>query len=72
MNTAEAKDKVESDADFVNIKRFDYSLAKLIERYPDGCPDHIIAQALLVSEDDVGRLYADVVGKMRGLMGVRD
>jgi hypothetical protein len=70
MNSDEAKRLVETDPDFVYTKRFSFSLKKLLERYPDGCPDRVIAQALLVSEPEVEELYQKAVIKLRLLMGV--
>lgn len=70
MTTEEALKRINSDPDFVAIKRYDYSLAKLLERFPDGAPDRTIAQALLIAEDDVERLYADIVARLRERMKV--
>lgn len=60
------------DPEFVRMKRYGYSIAKLEARYPDGCPDKIIASALMIKEDEVEPRYDGVVVKMRGLMGVED
>lgn len=72
MTAAEAKTMIETDEDFVFLKRYDYSLAKLLERYPDGCPDRIIAAALMVTEDDVAQMWDRIVEKLRNAMGVED
>ena len=72
MMIQEIRKKVEEDPDFVNLKRFDYSLAKLLERYPDGCPAHVVAHALAMTEEDAEDLYAVAVAKLKILMGVKD
>ena len=64
------KDLVRTDPDFVNIKRFDYSLARLMDRYPDGAPDTVIADALMVDEAAVDRIYQLIIKKMRQYMVV--
>ena len=69
MTTDEVKNKIKEDEDFVYVKRFDYSLSKLLERYPEGCPNRVIAQALMVTEDDVDAMYNDIVAKLRGRIG---
>lgn len=61
---------VENDPDFVNVRRFQYSLDKLKERYPEGAPDHVIAAALMITEDDVASIYEQVIVKLRELMKV--
>lgn len=70
MNPIEAKKKVETEPDFIALKRFDFSLEKLLERYPEGCPDRIIANALMIAEAEVEELYEKAVAKLRIIMGV--
>lgn len=70
MTTEDANRLIEEDPDFVALKRFDYSLEAVVARYPDGCSDRIVSQALMVTEDDVQTMYDDVVAKLRRLMGV--
>ncbi len=66
MTTEEALRRINEDPDFVLLKRFDYSIVKLLARYPDGVPnDKIIAQALLITEEDVENLYGTIVEKLR-------
>ena len=72
MTMTEIRQRVETDPDYINLKRFDFSLRKLLVRYPDGCPDHIIAQALILNESEVETTYNNVVIRLRTLMGVRD
>ena len=68
----EARARLVDDEDYICLKRFDFSLAKLLERYPEGCPDRIAAQALLMTEEQVCEMYDDVVQKLRQLMNVQD
>ncbi len=66
MTTEEALNKLQTDPDFIYLKRFDYSLAKLLKRYPEGVPNNkLIAQALMITEEDVDRLYADIVESLK-------
>lgn len=58
------------DPSYIALKRFDYSITNLLDRYPSSCPDHVIAAALLISESDVEIEYQRIVLKLRGLMGV--
>jgi hypothetical protein len=70
MTTQQAKTLIESDEDFVYSKRSNYSIAELMKRHPDGCPNRIIASVLMVTEDDVDEWYARIVTKLRNAMGV--
>lgn len=70
MNEQETNRKVHEEPDFVNSKRYDYSLQKLEERYPDGAPDSVIASALMIEEEEVEPEFDKVVVKLREKMGV--
>lgn len=66
MNSTEAKDRLLTDPDFIYSKRFDNSLRKLLERYPDGtAPSKVIAQALMVTEDELEELETAIITKIR-------
>jgi hypothetical protein len=69
MTSQEAKTLIENDEEFVFLKRFDFSLSKVIERYPEGCPTRVIAQALFMTEEEVESLYESIVAKLRFFMG---
>jgi hypothetical protein len=71
MNEAEVKKLIETDPDFVCARRFGNSLSRLEERYPDGCPDHVIASALGISEDEVQEKMDTIIEKLRTAMGVK-
>jgi hypothetical protein len=62
-------ERLAQDPDFILTKRFGYSLQKLVERYPDGAPDHVIAAALGTTETEVERRYQDVVRYLKGFVG---
>ena len=65
MDPKEIIAKVKKEPDFVALKRFDYSLNKALERYPNGCPPHIIATALCLTEDDLIALYTKMIGRLK-------
>lgn len=70
MTTLQAQTLLHEDENFVYSKRFDYSIEKLEERYPDGCPDRVIAAVLMITEDDVEEYYQRIVRSLQGHMGV--
>jgi hypothetical protein len=65
VTTEEAIARLHTDPDFICIRRFDYSVETLLERFPDGAPDKTIAQALMISIEDVESLYNGIVAKLR-------
>ena len=72
MTEDDARERVHTEPDFVNSKRHEYSLKKLEERYPDGAPDNVIANALMIKEEEVEPEFDKVVVKMRKEMGVEN
>lgn len=69
-STEELIRKIHEEEDFVNIKRFDYSLDKVQNRFPSGAPDKTIANALLLEEEDVPLIYQNIVNKLREYLKV--
>jgi DNA-binding NarL/FixJ family response regulator len=72
LTTSEARLKAKQDPDFINLKRFDYSIEKLLERYPEGAPNKLIAQGLMLSEDEVDTIFNNIILKLRHSIGVTD
>jgi hypothetical protein len=52
----------------VAIKRANYSLEALLERYPKGVPPEVIAAALCLTEEEVEEIYQDIVARFREIM----
>ncbi len=65
MRSEEVSYRLHHDPNFIALKRFSYSMAKLLERYPDGVPEKFIASALEISEDEVEEIYQDIVCRLR-------
>jgi hypothetical protein len=65
MTNQEAKFLILTDPDFISLKRFDNSLLKLKEKYPEGAPTKVIAQALLMTEEEVEEAYESIILKIR-------
>ena len=59
-----------TDPDFICMKRFGFSLKRLMERYPEGAPDSVIAQALNITEAEVERRYQNIIQVLRVGVGV--
>jgi len=72
MNKENTKYMIANDPEYIASKRFNYSLSKLIERYPDGCPDRVIANALQMSENEIEDLYKCIIVKLRKFMKVEN
>lgn len=68
MTTEEAIARLHIDPDFICIKRFDYSLDVLLRRFPEGAPDKTIALALMITPEDVDRLYNLIIEKLKAAM----
>ena len=70
MTAQEARKLIEESPDFIYLKRFEYSLANLVSRHPEGVSDRVIAAALMLTEDDVEEMYVAIVQKLRVAMKV--
>lgn len=65
MTSHEARERLATEQDFIYSKRFDFSLKKLLERYPEGAPTKVIAQSLMLTEDELQELEASIIIKIR-------
>lgn len=65
MTEDEAWLKIRTDPDFVNLKRYDYSLTGVLERFPNGASTKTIASALMISPEEVDEIYSGIVQKLR-------
>ena len=72
MDEAEISKRLVTDEDFINLKRFDFSIEEVERRYPDGVPDRLIAQGLNLSDTEYEALYRDIVLRLRQDLGVGD
>lgn len=54
------------DPDFIALPRFKCSLAKFVERYPDGTADSsVIARALCCSEEQVEQTFKKILLELK-------
>lgn len=72
MKSNEARERLATDPDFVCCKRFDYSLRKVLERYPEGAPSRVIAQSLMITEDELADLEESIITKIRQQLRIED
>lgn len=70
MTLEEIQELLHKDKDFIYSKRFDFSIEKLLERYPDGAPPKVIAQVLLITEEEVEKLTQAAIVSIRKKMKV--
>lgn len=69
ISKEEIKNRIGKDPDFIYSSKYGNSMEKLIQKYPTGCPDKIIAQVLLLdSPEEVEEIYQGIVKKLREKM----
>lgn len=57
--------KITRDPDFVYSPKHGNSLAKLLDQYPDGAPDHLICKVLCITQKELEDLHASAIIKLR-------
>lgn len=65
----EKKDKIFSDPDFIHSPKHDNSLAKLIKKYDEGIPDKRIVRVLMITQEELEKIYKGAVEKLRKTLG---
>lgn len=64
------KTKVMSEPDFINSKKYRYSMDRYLKNNPTS-PDNIIAHLLCMSEDEVEEVFNNAVIKIRQFMKIQ-
>lgn len=70
MTLEEIQELLQKDKDFIYSKRFDFSIDRLLERYPEGAPTKVIAQVLLITEEEVEKMTQEAIVSLREKMKV--
>jgi hypothetical protein len=73
MDDSEKDSKIErigTDADFINSKTHKYSIKKLRSSSDRPMTDKVIASFLLISTEDVAKIYDALVSKIRSGIGL--
>lgn len=65
MDESKNTKMIHDDPDFVLLKRYNFSLKKVMERFPEGASNRIIAQALGITEQEVDEAYAAIIEKLK-------
>ena len=61
-------EKIKYNPDYIAIRRFDYSLIKLLDRFENGVPDHVLENALNLEHDEAEELYKEIVAKLQKVL----
>jgi len=65
------KEKIVTDEDFINYPKFSNSLKELMQRYPDGVEDEVIAKALMIPKEEVQKIFQSFIQKTRSKLGIK-
>ena len=66
----EKKTKLFNDEDYIDYPKFKNSVKKLIEKYPDGVDNEVIAKVLMMTEAEVHKTYLIAIEKLQKSLGV--
>jgi hypothetical protein len=70
LSKTQSLKNLQEDPNYIILKRYNFSIERLLERYPDGVPDHIIAEALDLTADELNQQYAEIISCLRDKMRV--
>lgn len=69
-NKEEAKEKIETDPDYIYCPSSDNSLEKFASKHPNGVNDEKVAQVLLITQEMAKKLYEEAIRLIKEDMGV--
>ena len=65
MEKNEIQQRIQEEEDYIRAPKFSNSLAKFCARNSEGVENSTIARLLMISEEEVERLYQEAVGFLR-------
>jgi hypothetical protein len=65
MDKNDIHKKIKQDEDYIRCPKFSNSLSKFLAKFSDGVEDSTIARLLMISEEEVQKLYGEAVSKLR-------
>lgn len=60
---------VNSDIDFINLPKYNNSLAAFLQEHPNGTSDSVICKALCMSPEELDILLKNVIIKLQESVG---
>lgn len=66
----DSKQLIRTNSDYICLKRYRNSISILLERYPEGVPDHIIAEALGLTPQELEVEETKIIACLRAKMGL--
>lgn len=69
-NKDELREKILNDDDFIYCPRLGNSVKKLLQKNPGGIDDERISKVLLISVEEVKKVYESALDKIRKGMGL--
>lgn len=65
MNSDDISKRILNEEDFIRSTKFNNSLFKLRVKWPDGAEDDLIAKVLLMTEEEVEKIYQEALAMIR-------
>lgn len=69
MDKDEILRRIAEEDDYIRCPKFANSLNKFLAKNPEGVDDKAIARLLMISEEEVAKVYEEAVRKLREKMG---
>jgi len=63
--TEEKKRKIAEEEDFIDYPKFKNSLKNLIDKYPNGVENDVIAKVLMLKQEEVEKIYQKSIEKIK-------
>lgn len=60
--------RIDTELDYINYPKFKNSINCLIKKYPNGVETNTIAKALMITPEEVEKIYQSAVKKLRKIL----
>lgn len=66
------RQRIDTERDFVALPRYGNSIQRVIDKFPNGVPEHLTARALRMSPRQLQMLWGRILRKLRVVLDVEE
>ena len=64
--------RLETDEDFIVSPKYENSIRKILEDYPDGVPPSVICKVMCITPEQLESIYKSALKKLKTCVGGED
>jgi len=68
MDKDDIERRIREEVDYIRYPKLSNSLERFLNKHPEGVEDPVIARLLMITEEEVQKIYEEAIDKLRASM----